>query len=252
MANNTEMPTNAPLLPDNNFGGFIGGKDYELVFRIIPHQKILHSLVGQTLKERYENRQDIEEINVLEIGTGTGLTSYQILQADPRIKLASVDNEPKMIAEAENNLKNFIDAERIEISKEDALEFLENTPDASMDEVATAFTIHNFDAAYREKVLKEVLRILKPAGTFINADKYIPDDPEEYKKEYDWQMQQFRDADVAEEVREGWIKHYEVDDRPEIIMKEHESVELMKRIGFTDVATSNRHHMEMLLTAKKK
>lgn len=251
MTNNTEIPTNVQLLPDNNFSGFVGGKDYELIFRINPHQKILQALVGQTLEERYENRQDLKEINVLDIGTGTGLTSYQILSADPRIKLTSVDNEPKMIAEAKNNLKSFLDAGRIEISKEDALEFLENTPDASMDEVATAFTIHNFDAAYREKVLKEVLRILKPGGTFINADKYVPDDPEEYKKEYDWQIQQFNDADVAEEVREGWIKHYEVDDRPEIIMKENESIELMKRIGFVDVATSNRHHLEMLLTATK-
>ena len=120
-----------------------------------------------------------------------------------------------------------------------------------MDAVASGLTIHNFKVDYREDVLKEIFRVLKSGGTFINADKYVPDDLEEYKKEYDWQMQQFRDADVTEEVREGWIKHYEVDNRPEIIMKERESVELMKRIGFVDVATSNRHHLEMLLIAKK-
>jgi len=155
-----------------------------------------------------------------------------------------------MVREAKKNLAEYIRCGRTEIIQKDALKYLKNVKRQSADCLASALTIHNFDRSYREKMLREICRILKPGGFFINADKYVPDNRKEYQKEYLWQMAQFEKA-PDNDARNGWIEHYKIDNRPEIIMREHESVELMKRIGFTDVATSHRHHLEMLLTARK-
>jgi len=156
-----------------------------------------------------------------------------------------------MLAVANVDLKEYIDSGRIEIAEKDALEFLKNMPEDSMDSVASALTIHNFKADYREEVLKEIFRVLKPGGSFINSDKIMPDDPEIYERERKWQMEQFNNADVPEEIREGWIKHYEIDSRPDIIMREKEVVKMMEEIGFKDIKVSDRHHLEAMLIAGK-
>jgi ubiquinone/menaquinone biosynthesis C-methylase UbiE len=130
------------------------------------------------------------------------------------------------------------------------LKYLESLPDQSIDAVASAMTIHNFEGNYRENILREVIRILKPGGFFVNADKYVPDDEGKFKKEYEWQMQQFENA-PDDETKQGWIEHYITDNQPNIIMREKESIEIMKSLGFTDITTINRHHLEILLTARK-
>jgi len=247
--NNTDISTNAPLFPANNFSGSIGGKKLASIHTYAPHQEKLEKLIGITLKKYFRNFNG-QNINVIEIGTGAGLTSKIILDADQRIHLKSVDNEPKMVREAKKNLAEYVRCGRTEIIQKDALEYLKSVKRQSADCLASALTIHNFERKYREKIIREIFRILKPGGIFINADKYVPDNEKEYQKEYSWQMAQFEKA-PDNDARNGWIEHYKIDNRPEIIMKEHESVELMKRIGFVDVVTSNRHHLEMLLTATK-
>lgn len=237
---------------DNNnkrFGGVLAGKNLATIGFSAPHQKKFQKLVRETLKKYFSN-YNFSKINIIEIGTGAGLTSAEILKADGRTILRSVDNEPKMVSEAGINLKKYVFENRLEIILADALEYLKDVPENSVDSVATSMTLHNFRRGYRKKVLREIFRVLKTGGIFVNADKYVPDDEKLFKKEYDWQMKQFEKA-PNEKIKAAWIEHYETDSQPDIIIREGKAKKIMKDIGFKDTIISKRQHLEALLTAGK-
>ena len=252
MTNENIKQKNIPSKPENNFSGAIGGKNLKTVNMAAPHQELLQRSVGIELRKIFTDKKSGGDIEIVKIGTGAGLTSLEILEADKRIKVISMDNEPKMISEARKNLKDQIDSGRIKIAEQDALVFLKALLDNSVDAVASGFTLHNFNRVYRREVLEEVFRCIRPGGCFINADKYVPDDKDEYEKEYSWQIEQFKKADVSGEIKEGWLKHYEADSNPEVIMRTAEAVKLMEEIGFKDIKISDRHHLDALLEAWKK
>lgn len=231
------------------FGGALAGRNLATICFSAPHQNKFQKLIGKTLKN-YFSRSKFPEINILEIGTGAGLTSAEILKADKRIILRSIDNEPKMVSEAKRNLKKYLIAGRLKIILSDALAYLRSCPRNSVDSVASSMTLHNFERNYRERVLQEIHRILKNGGFFVNADKYIPDDKEEFNKEFDWQMKQFEKGPTLR-LRKAWIEHYETDNRPDIIMREGEERKIMLSIGFEKIRIGQRRHLEALLTAKK-
>lgn len=49
-------------------------------------------------------------------------------------------------------------------------------PAGSQDLVASAYTVHNFLETYRDQVLNEIFRVLRPSGIFVNGDRYALDD----------------------------------------------------------------------------
>ncbi|MDP1813208.1 MAG: class I SAM-dependent methyltransferase [Leadbetterella sp.] len=236
--------------PNERFGTELAGKKLDTIRKSMPHYDQMQALIGSTLSQ--EAAKSIQEnILVLEIGTGTGFTAREIVSADKRISLVSVDNEGQMIAEAKENLQEDFEAGRIQFEKADALSFLQNVPDEHFDSIASGFAIHNFEKTYREKVLQEVYRVLKTDGVFVNADKLLPDNPEEFQQEYAWQMEMFQNAQVDEVTRKAWLDHYEFDNRPDIAIGESEMVNILEKAGFKEVEISNCHHLEVLLVAKK-
>jgi tRNA (cmo5U34)-methyltransferase len=189
------------------------GDEYDLFQLASPHYNELQNSVGEMLKLEF-NKSNLTTINVLEIGFGTGLTSKIVLMAYDRIKLKAVDNEPIMQEKATTALSQFDDG-RVELSIQDALEYLKSIPSNSFEAVISAFVIHNFQRDYRAEVIKEIYRILKPRGIFINADKIGASDPAEHSRNVEWQMKQF---DVFEkigkpELKKEWVEHYQEDEK---------------------------------------
>ncbi|MFA5359887.1 MAG: class I SAM-dependent methyltransferase [Patescibacteria group bacterium] len=225
-------------------------KILEATKKAMPHQTEMQVLIKKKLKEIFQNiKQD--KLEVVELGTGTGFTSKQILEADQRIKLISVDKELKMVEEAKKNLHEYLDNGRIEIKEIGALEFLKSFPDNSVDSVATGFTLHNFFRDYRENTLLEIFRVLKPGGKFVSADKVMPDDPEEFIREYNWQIESFKNAGLDEVTRQGWMDHYEHDNREDIIMREADLTNFLKSVGFKNILINERHHLDVMIVAEK-
>lgn len=138
----------------NLFNSVLSGKKLETTKKAMPHQDEMQILVGKKLKEIFKDNQR-SRLEVVELGTGIGFTSQKIIDADERINLVSVDKELKMIEEAKENLKSYIDNGRIEIKEIGALEFLTSLPDNSVDSVASGFILHNFLRDYREKRYKK-------------------------------------------------------------------------------------------------
>ena len=229
------------------------GEDYELFKLACPHFDDLQNTVGKTIKDYFKKANE-KEINVLEIGCGPGYTTEIILNSDKRTKVFAVDNESVMISQAKIVLNNFIKNNRVKLTEADTLEFLKKQNSNFFDAFASGFTLHNFKKEFRKEILKEIYRTLKSKGIFVNGDKYALDDEEEYKKALDWQMQEFRKQyskinryDLIEE----WTKHYEEDNKPEVIMKEGEAIKLMKELGFKDFKILFRKYTDAVLFARK-
>lgn len=216
-----------------------------------PHQEILQNLLSASAAKEVKKLEERgEKAEIVEIGTGRGLTAGKILKLCDKTKIVSVDNDAGMVAQASENLEQYIKDGKLEIKAQGALEFLKSFPDSSISLIVSGFTIHNFKNDYRMDVLAEIYRVLKFGGEFIAADKIMPGDDEALQKESNWQSAQFdKIYDPIERMK--WIDHYDDDMAPDVIMREDELIKTMEEIGFTDIVVSNRHHLDALLIAKK-
>ena len=179
-------------MKEKRFSGKIG-EDYDLFKRASSHHDEFQYNGGLELLKYFIN-QSKEEINVLEIGCGTGITTGIILRADRRIKLTSIDSEKVMIDQSKTKLKLF-KKDRLKFILDDAFEYLQKTKEDTFDAVVSAYTIHNFERNYRELVLKEIYKKLRESGLFINADKYYFGNTTKDKRHSDWQLKRFNQFD---------------------------------------------------------
>ncbi|MEI7498614.1 MAG: class I SAM-dependent methyltransferase [Candidatus Falkowbacteria bacterium] len=218
------------------------------------HEKFQDS-VKETLTTFANEHPELKELKVLEVGTGTGLTSIRALEADPRIKLVTVDADGNLMAKAKEVLADM--AERIEFINKDILSALQAMESESIDVMASALTIHNFSTEYREQMMQELTRVLKSGGLFVNADKYAHEDIEAHQKSLKEQIDSFDifdNMDVPEvdmpTLKQGWIKHYEDDEKTKIT--EPEQIKMLADLGFKDIRVIFRESMEAVITATKK
>ena len=210
--------------------------------------------------------------SLLEIGTGNGFTTDLLLTDFPSMTITTIDNDPSMVRQARDRFA--VDRagaaaatpgppstpgpppampERLSIVEADALEWLSRCDAASVDVVASAFTLHNMERDYRDAVEAQILRVLSPGGLFVNADKYAPDGQARFDA-LALQVERFFDAFVPLEkldLLRSWVVHNIADQSPRFVMFERDSVERLRALGFDSVAVSGRRNMQAILVACK-
>ena len=236
---------------DAMFSGVIG-QEYQLLKLICPYATELSRLVGVEAGEMSRLKQT--ELFVLELGGGTGITTLSILSATDTAQVLSVDNEPTMQNQAKQSLQAWIEAGRLRFSADDALSALQKIADNSVDVVASAYTLHNFAADYRLQVIQNVFRVLKPAGRFINGDRYALDDINAHTR-----MTQLEVAGYFKvltqinrlDLLEHWIIHLFSDESENHVMRESVAMQLMMNAGFAKIQLKLRHEVNALMIAVK-
>ncbi len=226
----------------SRFSGVIG-EEYVLFEKAVPYIVEFESKIHETLGADFEG-------NALEIGCGNGFTTARIIDFCKNLKITCVDNEKKMTEQFCKNFKKEISEGKINLVFGDALEIINKIESKKFDAVVSALTIHNFDKEYRHDFLKEVFRILKKRGLFINADKYAHDDTREHERAIKWQWQKYAEV-FDKKLAEEWIKHDKEDEKSEKIMKEPESILALKNIGFSEIKIIYRKNMHAVIKAKK-
>lgn len=233
------------------FSGVIG-REYQMLKLICPFATKLSQRVGETVAGIADGLA--EPLNVVELGGGTGITSLSILSADSRLRLLSVDNEPTMQNQAKQSLREWAESGRLAFSGDDALTALQQLPTDSVDVVASAYTLHNFESAYRRRVIGECWRVLKPGGWFVNGDRYALDDIDTHTRNTQAEVAgYFR---VLSEINrldllEHWIIHLFSDESENHIMREAVAIRQMTELGFDAVEIKLRQDVNALLTARK-
>ncbi len=225
------------------------GKDYNLATKAFPYCAMSQRVVRKELTKHFDNSQK-KSLLVLELGCGTGITSEQILQADPRIKLLALDNEKVMLDQTQTRLWKY----KLALWHKDALYFCEHIHTTSpFNAIVSANMIHNLPKDYRAQLLKAAYSRLCPGGIFIEADKIAPDDARKHQRDYEWQLKHLElfDKMGRHDLREVWAAHYQRDNQEDLILRESELVSGLQEAGFSDVKKVFRKRMEAVYVARK-
>ena len=107
--------------------------------------------------------------SILDIATGTGDLAINMAKTGAE-KIIGLDISPGMLAVGKNKIKERKLHETIEMIVGDS----ENLPfeDNSFDAITVAFGVRNFETL--DKGLAEILRVLKPKGTFVVLETAVP------------------------------------------------------------------------------
>ena len=156
--------------------------------------------------------------------------------------------------QAKKHLQQWITEGHLSFCSDDALTALKNLPENSADIIASAYTLHNFINSYREQVIKEIYRVLKPDGQFINGDRYALDDSRQHTRNVQDEVSQYFKALIPlnrSDVLEQWLVHLFNDESQDVVMRESIALKQLDDFGFSDIKISNRINGNALVTAKK-
>jgi tRNA (cmo5U34)-methyltransferase len=156
--------------------------------------------------------------------------------------------------QAKKHLKRWMDDGRLTFCGDDALTALKNLENGSVDIVASAYTLHNFLNTYRQEVIEEIFRVLKPGGQFINGDRYGLDDISMHTRIVQQEVNDyFRILTEANklELLENWIVHLFSDESENHIMRESVALNQLQEAGFVQINLSHRMAANALVTAVK-
>lgn len=236
---------------DAIFSGVIG-QNYELLNLICPSATEMSRLVGLAVRDYPQEPADA--LSIVELGGGTGITTLTLLNAKPNLEIVSVDNEPVMQDQAKKHLQSWVDEGKLVFCGDDALTALTKLATESVDLVVSAYTLHNFLNDYRELVIKEIFRVLKPGGALINGDRYALDDVSEHtrciQQEVSGYFQVLTDIGRID-LLEHWIVHLFSDESENHVMRETYSINQLRSAGFSDITLTHRYAVNALITATK-
>lgn len=134
--------------------------------------------------------------NLLELGTGTGLSTAWILAGmDHAAVLTSIDNDPVFLKIAEDFLKD----DRLSLVNQDAGEWIENNKELKFD-LIFADTWHG-----KYLMLAEVLDMLNPGGLYI-LDDMLPQAnwPEGHQEKAERLLEQLDERVDLNVTRQCW------------------------------------------------
>lgn len=233
---------------DALFSGIIG-KDYEMLKLICPLMTEMSRLVGQAVA-RYPTQPS--KLKVVELGGGTGITTLSLLSAREDLNIVSIDNEPTMQNQAKQNLQTWQEAGRLAFNGHDALTALQAMSPASVDIIASAYTLHNFLDEYRQAVVGECFRVLKSGGQFINGDRYGLDDLNKHTRMIQEEVAGYFRVLIGInrlDLLEHWIVHLFSDESENHVMRETVALQQLRAVGFTDITLTNRTEVNALVAA---
>jgi tRNA (cmo5U34)-methyltransferase len=230
----------------DRFKGLIS-RDYDLVILALPFYFESQNMLADVIAAQYTTPV------IVDIGLGTGLTTRAIIEKNPQCVVKGVDDERMMIEQAEINLRFEVERGSVQVYYSDALDYLRSLPNASVDVVASSYTIHNCPGDYRVHLEADIFRVLKFGGMFINNDKYATEERQEYVREITEQIIRYdvlRDKG-RHDLRRIWIEHEMEDGLPERIMWMGESLEQLKNTGFANIRVVKRIGQYAIVTAYK-
>lgn len=210
--------------------------------------------------EIIQNFRKDENLNILEIGFGSGITTEIILNArsGQNDNFIAVDDDDFMKHQIEEN-KN-VNPKKVKTEIIDAIKYLEQEEVGPFDLIVSGYTIHNFTKEQREKLYNLMFAKMSNNSIFINADKISPDDRNERIEGLKYRVNKYLNYLKANPDKfpliEEWVTHYINDQRDEIVMKETETKEILSKIGFSDLDVivpegMEKKEMMAILTARK-
>lgn len=213
-----------------------------------------------------------EQINLLDIGAGTGNESIQLMKTNENIYTIAIDLCGPMGNEYERNYKREIkdpDKKRFKYFVDDIFDIRDTELKTLLSEmkfqiIISAYTLHHYTEQEKELLFKRLYDILDDGGIFINLDLFSFDSPlmSEFtdKESFVFIDKEFRNPgdeflfaqkiplDERLRLMELWIKHYKYDN---ILTPIENQKECLDKIGFSQTSIPFMYLQNGLIWAKK-
>ncbi len=241
------------LKEDNLFTGPIG-QEYDMLRLICPNAAMLARKLGDYVGAWKGAELRTNGLRGFEIGCGTGVSTLALLSGRQDLRLLAIDSSAKMLEQAQSNLAKWESAGRVEFLEADALDTLKTRVPASFDLVASNYAIHNFRNDYRNEVIEQAFRALKPGGLFLTGDRFAIDDVEAHLRLTQSEVRHWFKTFAAMnryDLLEDWIVHLFSDESPNHIMYFSPTLARMRAVGFEPVRVEFREGVDTLVAAFK-
>ncbi|UCD84289.1 MAG: class I SAM-dependent methyltransferase [Deltaproteobacteria bacterium] len=163
-------------------------------------------------------------LSAIDLGCGTGILAYLILQRYPKARVIAFDLAGNMLEECKKNLAGF--EKRLILKKGD---FGIDDFGSGYDIAVSGLSIHHLDSVTKRRLYQRIYRALSPGGIFINRDIVLGKTPvltEEYHERWRDYMRS------CGEDGKMWFNKYLEQDTPD---SAEDQMEWLKEAGFTEV-----------------
>jgi tRNA (cmo5U34)-methyltransferase len=138
-----------------------------------------------------------EEIQVLDLGAGTGLLSAMVAEWFPRSSVTLVDLSVEMLRVARRRFAG--KPGRFEFRTMDYARKPLPGVAGGYDLVVSALSIHHLTHGDKKELFEKIYNSLSVGGHFVNADQVSGETPEEERRYGKWWLRRVREAGVSEE-----------------------------------------------------
>jgi ubiquinone/menaquinone biosynthesis C-methylase UbiE len=235
-------------LGDRRFNGLVG-KEYDLFRAVIPHYDEAERKLGVILRSYVKQRPKII-FEALELGFGTGLTTQEVMNADPRIRLTAIDSSPGMLDATSKKLEGYISRKCLSLNLVDISSFLRKNK-KKFDAVVSGYVLHNIPGEERERIILGIYDALNEGGIFVNLDVIAPDSLVYHREVLNRQFLNIKTFDRMgmPQLRKEWEKHYKEDASPGRVLKEGVFVNSLRAAGFKEIHRTARWNTDALYWA---
>ena len=188
--------------------------------------------VFSTAVELIPYKEDAE-VQVLDLGAGTGLFSWHVFQSYPKARFVLFDVASQMLAVGRNRFKG---SNQFTFSEADYLGVNESE---AYDLIISSLSIHHLLDEQKKTLFRSVYRALKSSSAFINIDQ-IKGETKNLRALY-WEkwLKRVREAGAEEEEIEESIRRRCELDRDATLA---EQLGWLKEAGFQDVDCVYRNY----------
>ena len=244
----------------------------EISNQVFPLYEESQKIIKQPIIDYIKKNNKQNNIKILESGYGTLQTTKNILEVSPNICVEGYDDSVEMFKQSVESLKKMAHekGEQIKVGSNSAAYYTKDgflrilihcmdiekgliqTENNTFDGFASGYMLHNLPSEQRKKIFKQLARVIKSGGFFVNSDKYAHDNDVEHRENYDKQIKLFDLCDKMgyPKMKEEWIEHYIKDEK--IKFTEKEQLKMFQKYGFVKGKKLFREMMHATYVAEKK
>ncbi len=183
-----------------------------------------------------------DEVDVLDLGAGTGLLSAFVAYRFPRARITMLDISDEMLAQARKRFELGGDRFRFVVS-----DYADAVLDGLYDAVVSALSIHHLADAQKAALFGRIYAVLKTGGAFVNADQFRAATKELEKSHHGRWLARVRELGVGEKDLAQALERMKLDRTATL----DDQLRWMREAGFRDTDCAYQHLIFTVYSGRK-